>query len=213
MDNYTLFESYLSHKLSEQARLDFELKRKSDAAIEAAFQEHLLTQASLDILQEEDVKGVIKNLQLEEAAKKEGNKFKWRIIVIAVALALAGILLSTLKLSSGHTQAQLAELYYKAPMDNTTRGGNDTEGSKTMISITKAHVAFQAKDYETAAVKFEEALQTATGAEKERAEWYLALAIFTTDPPKAKRMLESIAENPQHKKHPEAVKLLADSRF
>lgn len=213
MDNYTLFESYLSRKLSEQDRLNFETKRKGDSALEAAFQEHLVTQASLDHLLEEDIKEVIKNIQVEQAAKKEGNKFKWLIIAVAAALAIGLIFFNQLNVNSNNTNAQLVAEYYKAPMATVTRGGNDTEESKTIISITKAHTAFQAKDYLTAAAKFEEVMQSAAAADKERAEWYLALSILNTDPQKAKTILTRIADNPQHKKYPEAVKLLADSRF
>lgn len=214
MDNYTLFESYLSNKLSEKDRLNFESSRKKDTLLEAAFQEHLVTQASLDLLLEEDVKSVIGKLDIEKRAQAQGRKFKWSIISAAAAFALLLVLFTYQRNQSTSIDSYplLAE-YYKAPLDNTTRSGDDPSSSSVIIVMTKAHVLFQAKEYDEAAIKFEEAVSISSGAAQERAEWYLALSLIESEPLRAKDLIKKIANKPAHKKHQEAIKLHEDPRF
>jgi len=88
MGEYTLFESYLSDNLSAEDRQAFEEKLKSDDALNAAFDEHIKTQAALDILQEEDIMNVIDTIKVEEAAKAQGSKFSKSIFAIAAMIAL-----------------------------------------------------------------------------------------------------------------------------
>jgi len=210
MGEYTLFESYLSDNLSAEDRQAFEEKLKSDDALNAAFDEHVKTQAALDILQEEDIMNVIDTIKVEEAAKAQGSKFSKSIFAIAAMIALmivAGNFFLNKSAADELGTEQLIAGLYNEPMSSATRSLEGDSPTRIEILNTKATVLFQSKEYDKAAVKYREIIAEGEGIEVVQAEWNLILCLLDSDRTQIIPMLEKILTDSNHIRYEKAKRL------
>jgi len=213
MDKYKLFESYSSGVLAKDKRASFESDLANDAQLKSEFYEHLKTQAALDILLEEDVTQVINDIKKDQEITKTGNQFKWKTYMAAAVLAgllVVGYLFLNPQNAVASTDQLIAE-FYKAPLDDGTRGDKVFNALTAKIQETKnkAHSLFQQKKYNEATATFQDVLIMTDGQERERTEWYLILSMLKNSEATASSLLTNLTNNPNHIRHQEAVKLAA----
>jgi len=209
MDNYTLFEAYLSKTLAEKERLAFDERLRQDSEFQTAFDDHIKIQASLDILLEDDVRAVISEVEKDQAATDKGNKFKKKVYLAAAAIALllgAFQYMFTKEDTVAPNESQLLAEFYKPPLSTTVRGDNPVETAiDTKTSL--AHYKMKEGEYAVALNHFREIHPLMTGLEKERNEWYMALCYLVIDPKTSESMLGDIIKNPKHIRRKEAQQL------
>lgn len=199
MDQYQLYEAYLSGQLSEQESKDFELRLESDADFKDDFEEHRNIQDALSLFVEEDVKQVIDGLKSSHHQHEKKRAFRWWPLLILFVLGLTALGIYKMQ-SKVESPNSMYAAYYDPFFSTIERSGN-TEGQPADVYELygkEINGLVEQGDWKEASQKLQSMLSKVQGQTKDLVEWNLAVVTAEFDNEKAQQLLNDILSNPNH---------------
>lgn len=219
MDNDLLFQKYLSHKLSSSDRKAFEEKLESDLGFKQSFEDHVKMQLSMDILLEDDMRKVFKDLKPAYKPESQVRNKKTRNLNIRRFLPIAASLILLLSAffmwELNANEPDLFSKHYKYILDETRSGVSSGEATNFELHYQAAHKILNKEqktkeDYLSAAQIFEELMPQAKGLDYEKVKFNLSLCYINFDSEKTKRILLELKKESQHNYGPKIEQILND---
>ncbi len=221
MKQFELFEAYLGKKLTPEEVNSFESKLKSNPDFKEDFVLHKNLQHSFDILLEQDVLGVIDNIEQKKLSNNNANGIarasskKWISLAASTLFLLTAYLLWPSKEIGKSEFSQISEYIHHFKELDSTRG---TDNSTTPISeiVTTAKELLEKEEWIEAIPVLKQLIaQSSYIRIKHRAEWNLAVVYAQiNEKEKAKDILLKIMNDSSHdyKDHPELKSLMKKLR-
>ncbi|MBT8232003.1 MAG: hypothetical protein KJN84_05220 [Bacteroidia bacterium] len=219
MSEHQLFEKYLTEKMTNSEKTEFENRLQTDPTFKSDFEDHVKLQQVFDILLEDDVKGVIKSINASKESNskvisldtKSRKSFYKRWMSYAASFLI--LVFVTVVFNQPKENSVVIKEYNKT-VDGTDRSKGSDEKA---VSADQLTMLFKNADkenmIEALAIIDQRKADAKTQLQKDELEINEAIAYLMIDEKKAKSMLKNIASNEQHEFNRKAKSVLRELSF
>ena len=166
---------YLSNKLSDEDRLAFEQAMKEDPELASAVDNHSIVDESLDILLEDDIRGVINGLQFNSGAEPNNYMGIKTYLILAGIMLLLAALAYFIKQKREPDHQILYAQYYSEYIDLDVRG--DSNSNKPLSACEEGHSLMQDAKYDEARSILDSSARQQDEC-TDKSQWYLSLILL-----------------------------------
>ncbi len=208
IDFYEHIGDFLSSKLSDEDRILFERAMEEDPELRKAVDNHNIVEEALELLIEDDIRSVIKNLKTDSPVQKSTYLgFKTYLLVAGIMLLLA-LLAYIIKQNSKPDVEILYAQYFSDYVEPNTRG--EILPTSELTVCDQGHKLMFHKNYPEAAVILESAAQIENDC-TDKSQWYLSLLyLLEKKEDKLDSLLLLIQEDEISPYHNNAIKLFKE---
>lgn len=220
MENNRLFERYLFKKLDAKELQDFERRLLNDAEFRNEFNNHKNLQISFDLLLEDEVLEVIQNIKKSKDFNlNRRTKVSWISKLTKVAAVLVVLVCALTALNPEQSGEEISSF------GKGFIGDNNRSGSSMNIDLTLKAKQLKAIDLKftppVSKTNMQEVIAMIsnldqsqfTNSEKQKVEWWMALAQVGVDKEIGKKYIETIATDENHMYSERAHKVLGQYSF